>query len=148
MGKLIGGIVIVLVVLGGIYYWSSSSKPATMPAPQDTMTQPKNTAPTVAPEAPSIGTMREEIMVTGNEFAFQPSTLTLKKGEAVKITFKNTGKYPHNLAISGYNVATKTVAPGEEDSIQFTPDKTGTFPYSCTVDSHADKGMKGTLTVQ
>jgi len=152
MGKIIGAIIVILVIVAGVYYWFNSSKtdvtaPATSPT---TRTAPTQTAPVIqnpSTAAPVAGSVRE-IMVSGNEFAFQPSTLMLKMGEPVKITFKNMGKYPHNFAVADLNVATQTLQPGEQGDVTFTPSKTGTFTYTCTVDSHADKGMKGTVTVQ
>lgn len=89
-----------------------------------------------------------EINITGTEFAFTPATITVKKGQPVKVNFTNNGKYPHNWNVTDLNVQTKTIQPGESDSISFTPDKTGSFEFTCTVPGHADRGMKGTLTVQ
>jgi plastocyanin len=98
--------------------------------------------------SPTTAVAAEKITVEGNEYAFIPSTITLKKGQAAEITFKNTGKYPHNLSITDLGVKSKTIMPGEQDVITFTPDKTGSFAYLCTIPGHADKGMKGTLTVE
>jgi plastocyanin len=147
MGKLIGGIVVVLGIIAGIYFWSGSSKQVTAPATPEAVT-PSNVMVPATPQDAATTAKAKEITVSGSEFAFQPSTLTLKKGEPVKITFKNTGKFPHNLTLSGFGVASKTINPGEQDTFQFTPDQSGTSSYSCTVGTHADKGMKGTLTVQ
>lgn len=94
----------------------------------------------------SVNTM--QIAVTGNEFAFSPSEITVKSGQPMQITFKNMGKYPHDLSISELGVRTAVLDPGQQETLTFTPDKTGTFTYMCTVPGHADKGMKGTLIVQ
>ena len=145
MNKWIIGIVILVVVLGGGFFAVKLMKnniPAPTPAP--VVTQP-TTQPTA--QASSAASM-QEITVEGNEYAFIPSAITLKQGQEVKITFKNIGRLPHNLSISDFNVKSKTIQPGEEDTFTFTPDKTGSFTYTCTVPGHADKGMKGTLTVK
>lgn len=86
--------------------------------------------------------------VSGSEFAFSPSEISAKVGQPVKLTFKNTGKFPHNLTITELNVQSKTIQPGEEDTITFTPEKTGSFTFICTIPGHADRGMKGTLKVE
>jgi plastocyanin len=99
-------------------------------------------------QSPSSTAQVQKVTVEGSEYAFTPSTFTLKKGLPAEITFKNTGAFPHNLTIADLNVKTKTIQPGEQDTIQFTPDKTGQFAFLCTVPGHADKGMKGMLTVQ
>lgn len=86
--------------------------------------------------------------IDATEFSFKPDAFTLSAGEPVTLTFRNMGKYPHNFTISALNIHTKTIQPGESDTITFTPSKAGLFEYICSVDSHADKGMKGTLTVK
>ena len=97
---------------------------------------------------PSSSAAINKITVLGTEYAFSPSTITVKVGQPVQITFKNNGTFPHNLTIADLNVGTKTITPGQEDTITFTPTKAGSFPFICTVLGHADKGMKGTLIVQ
>lgn len=90
----------------------------------------------------------QELVVEGNEFTFNPKTLTVKKGQPVKITLKNTGSFPHNLVFQNLNAQTSIIQKGEETSVEFTPNETGQFPFVCTVDSHAEKGMQGTMIVQ
>lgn len=103
-------------------------------------------APTSPPSA-SSGPVTE-ISISAKEFAYTPSTVTVKKGEAIKINFTNDGTTAHNLSIEGLNVSTKTIGPGESDSITFTPASPGTFKYFCSVDSHRSLGLEGTLVVQ
>jgi len=90
----------------------------------------------------------KEIAVTGNEFAFNPSAITVKRGQPVQITFTNNGAYPHNFVLADLNIQTKTIQPGQSDTIKFIVDKPGQYTYICSVDSHADKGMTGVLTVE
>ena len=144
--------VIVAIVVYGLFYYFVLAKKGTNTY-NPTGTSQQSVSPTLAPTsvpttAVTSAMTSEKITVEGNEFAFTPPKITLKKGQEAVITFKNTGKYPHNLTISDLNVATKTIQPGEQDSITFTPNKTGSFSYACTVDSHAGKGMKGILTVK
>ena len=119
---------------------------------QTPTTQPQATMqPGTSPAAsamPSSSAAINKITVLGTEYAFSPSTITVKVGQPVQITFKNNGTFPHNLTIADLNVGTKTITPGQEDTITFTPTKAGSFPFICTVLGHADKGMKGTLIVQ
>lgn len=144
MNKIILGIVILVVVLGGGYYAVKAMRNTPTPTPE---VEEKTAQPTKSVESPTASAM-QEITVEGNEFAFTPSTITLKQGQEVKLTFKNTGKFPHNFVVADLNVKTKTIQSGEEDTVTFTPDKTGSFTYDCVVPGHADKGMTGTLTVQ
>jgi len=154
MGKIIAVIIILLVVGAGLYYWSTASKKNLTPFSNNSPTQSENAPSQAAPviqnpsaDAPAAGTTRE-ITISGNEFAFEPSTVTLKMGEPVQITFKNTGKYPHNFSLSDFGVSTPILAPGQQRAIVFAPDKTGEFSFTCTVGSHAEKGMVGKVIVQ
>ncbi len=132
-------VVIGLLIYGLVYYFVLSKNGAGN----------NNSAAQVTPSQSSSATAQaQKITVEGSEFAFTPSAITLKKGEQAEITFKNIGAFPHNLTVSALNVKTKTIMPGEQDTVTFTPDKTGQFAFLCTVPGHADKGMKGTLTVQ
>jgi nitrite reductase (NO-forming) len=140
-------LVIAVVVYGAVYYFILAKNGNGY---NNSAVTPTYTSPTITQLAPSStsAAVMQKITVSGSEFAFTPSTLTFKKGQPAEITFKNNGTYPHNLTIADLNVKTKTISPGEQDTIQFTPDKTGQFAFLCTVPGHADKGMKGTLTVQ
>lgn len=56
------------------------------------------------------------------------------------------GQFPHNFTITDLGVATDTVQPGQQTTVQFTPTAIGQFGFLCT--HTADKGMTGTLIVQ
>lgn len=142
--------VVIAVVLYGLFYYFVLAKKGGYN--NNSAVIPSYTTPTITPttpsQTPSLAVEVQKITVVGSEFAFNPSTIILKKGQPAEITFKNNGTFPHNLTIAALNVKTKTIQPGEQDTIAFTPDKTGQFAFLCTVPGHADKGMKGTLTVE
>lgn len=144
--KLIVVIVLLIMVLGGGYYLARSIKHA-MVHPSGQTVQPTTMQKATAGSVTTAPT-GQQITIVGTEFSFNPSAITVTKGQPVTITFKNEGAYPHNFTLSDLQVNTKTIQPGETDTVTFTPDKTGSFSYVCTVPGHADKGMKGTLTVQ
>ena len=140
-------LVIGVVVYGVVYYFILAKNGGGYNS--NSAAVPSYTSPTTIPsQAPSSTVQVQKVTVSGSEFVFTPSAITLKKGQPAEITFKNMGAFPHNLTISALNIKTKTIQPGEQDTIQFIPDKTGQFTFMCTVPGHADKGMKGTLTVQ
>lgn len=84
--------------------------------------------------------------VTGENFSFEPNTLTVKKGDTVRVVFKNEDGF-HDFKIDELGVATKQIQGGSEETVEFVADKAGTFEYYCSVGKHRDMGMKGTLTV-
>ena len=137
---------IFIIVLGGMYFIFKGKSTTPAPASQQQTVQPSpSTAPSGAMTSPEAG---QTVTVVGTEFAFTPSTITVKKGQAVTVTFKNNGQYPHNFTVAELNVKSETVSPGQETTVTFTPDKAGSFTFICSVPGHADRGMKGTLVVQ
>ena len=94
----------------------------------------------------SVGSVKE-LTVTGSNFAFAPKTLTVNKGDTVKITFVNSGGF-HDLKIDEFNVATQKINGGAQEVVTFVADKAGTFEYYCSVGTHRQMGMVGTLTVK
>ncbi len=102
---------------------------------------------TALPTSSSTGAVKN-FTVSGSEFAFSPNTLSVNKGDTVNVTFTNGGAFPHNFTIAELNVKSKTLSPGESDTVTFTADQAGTFTYFCSVPTHKDKGMVGTLTVK
>ena len=90
----------------------------------------------------------KEFEVSGSEFSFEPSSITVKAGQKVKIKFKNKGNAPHNLVIEGLGVGTKTIGNGQKDVIEFTASIPGKFAIICSVPGHKEAGMEGSLIVE
>lgn len=137
VGILIGIAVVAVLMVNG------AKKPATSTASPNTQSSPQKEVST--PEANSVV---KEITVTGNEYSYSPNSLTLQKGEQIKLSFKNAGNLPHNLLIDELGVATKTVKGGDSDTVTFTADKSGTFKFYCSVGNHRAQGMEGMTTVK
>ncbi len=96
------------------------------------------------------GAMMEarEIVVEGSEFSFSPKSISVKTGEKVKLTFNNTGSFPHNLTVEGLGIATRTIGGGESNTVEFTVEEGGTYATFCSVGNHRVQGMEGTLEVE
>lgn len=94
----------------------------------------------------STGTVKE-FVVKGANFSFSPSTMTVNKGDRVRIVFENSGGM-HDWVIDEFSARTKVIQSGQIETIEFTADKSGTFEYYCSVGTHRQMGMKGTLTVK
>ncbi len=88
-----------------------------------------------------------EFAVTGSSFAFAPNTMRVNKGDTVRITFTNSGGN-HDWVIDEFNARTAVLAAGKSQTIEFVANKTGSFEYYCSVGTHRQMGMKGTLTVE
>jgi len=78
---------------------------------------------------------------------FNKTTLSAPAGK-VTIAMANPSPLQHDVAIegNGVDVTGKIVSKGGTSTVSATL-KPGTYTFLCTVDGHADAGMKGTLTV-
>ncbi len=145
--------VVVLVLLGGGIFLASKNNTAVAPAPSDNTTQttPPAAVVSMAPEASSANSITpgavKEFTVTGSSFKFVPATLSVNKGDTVKITFKNSDGQ-HNIMFDDFSAGSKTIQSGATDTFQFVASKSGSFQYYCSVGNHKAMGMVGTLTVK
>lgn len=119
------GIVILLVVYGGFAVYKNQ----------------KDRAVGTTGEGPT-----KNFTVVGTDYSFSPAAISVKKGDTVNITFTSNDGY-HDLMVDGYNVSTERVNTNGKATVSFVADKAGSFSYYCTVGSHRDKGMNGTLVV-
>lgn len=87
------------------------------------------------------------VVVEGTEFEFNPSSISVTKGEKVRITFKNVGSSVHDFYIEELGIKTNLLNPGESQTVEFIADKTGTFTFYCTVPGHKELGMEGEIKV-
>ncbi|MEM2138343.1 MAG: cupredoxin domain-containing protein [Candidatus Anstonellaceae archaeon] len=89
----------------------------------------------------------KEFTITASRFKFEPSTITVNKGDRVRLTLRNSD-VSHGIAISEFNVDLRAGA-GETKSIEFLADKEGTFNFFCSIycgDGHPE--MSGKLVVK
>ena len=87
-----------------------------------------------------------EIQVTARKYEFAPSTITVKKGEQVKLTITAVD-HDHGFKLEAYGID-KLLKKGQATTIEFTADKAGTFPFQCSHFCGMGHGkMKGQLVV-
>jgi nitrosocyanin len=159
--RLIVIVAIVLVIIAGGAYFLTKNSSTTLPAATPTPTQAMQMQMTETPMASPSESMTmtgtpaatgttgsvKEVTVTGSNYKFAPATITVKKGDTVKITFKNSDGF-HDFVIDEFNVHTKTIPAGQTDTVQFVANKAGTYEYYCSVANHRQMGMVGKLIVQ
>jgi plastocyanin len=97
--------------------------------------------PALAAHSRQAGTT---VTVTATEFKFVLSAKSVPHGT---VTFKlvNKGALGHDFSINGKK--TPVIASKKTATLTVTFKKAGSYPYLCTVPSHAQAGMKGTLKV-
>jgi plastocyanin len=140
-------ILVVAIVVAALYFKSSKSKTPSQPMNSDQVSPAQSEENNQSETMPSE-TEVKDITVEGSEFSYSPSSINLMAGEPVRLTFNNIGTVAHNLVIDELGVTTKTVTPGESDTVEFTPDKSGTFTFYCSIDSHRARGMEGEVMVE
>ena len=85
----------------------------------------------VAPGFASTSDAPVTINVSVKRFAYEPSQITLKKGEPVVIKL-TTEDVAHGLKFKELNLNTK-IEKGKPAELAFTPDKVGDFVGHCSV---------------
>lgn len=130
----LGALLAVLIFGGAFVYFARQQVPA--PGSEGT--------PEMVVE--SSGEARE-IEVSGDEYRFTPSIITAKAGERLRVKFTNNGTLPHNFTIAELGVATRTISPGQQDSVEFTVEADTALTFYCSIGSHRALGMEGDLTV-
>ncbi len=88
----------------------------------------------------------KEFAIEGRNFSFMPASMNVNKGDTVRVTFKNIDGF-HDFVIDEFSASTKKIRSGEQETIEFVANSSGTFEYYCSVGSHRAQGMVGVLTV-
>ena len=97
------------------------------------------------PSSTHAGTMGgSTVKVVAKDFSFALSTKTVKAGR-VTFVIHNASPAMHDFVIAGQR--SPMVGPGKTTTLTVTL-KPGRYPYKCSVDSHAQLGMKGYLRVR
>lgn len=98
--------------------------------------------------APSAGGEGQKFTVDLNEWEIAPKDLQAKAGK-ISFDLKNTGKFPHSLAIdvNGTKQESKQLKGGETTTWEVDL-KAGTYKTWCPVGNHESRGMVGELVVE
>ncbi len=138
---------VVLVGMVAMYFLWTPTKTTTAPV-INTEVPPVVPLVVTPPTSQALpATSVKEFTVTGKNFAFSPSSISVSKGDSVKITFENNEGF-HDFVIDELNVATKKINGGQKEVLEFVADKTGSFEFYCSVGPHRALGMKGMLIVK
>ena len=88
-----------------------------------------------------------EIQVSARRYQFTPATITVKKGEQVRIAITAVD-HDHGFKLEAFNIE-KTIKKGTTEVVELTADKAGTFPFQCSHFCGMGHGkMKGQLVVE
>ena len=137
MKWLLGGVILLLIILGGIYLFTRGDNEAS-----ETSTQ--STTQEVATESADI---QSEATVRISSSGFSPDSVTIKVGGTV--TFINDDSADHQVASAPHPVHTDypklnvgVLKPGEMGTAEF--DEAGTFGYH----DHLNPSLTGKVVVE
>src|SRR5512136_1586817 len=86
------------------------------------------------------------IQITAKKFEYSPKEITLKKGVPVVLEFTSLDRL-HGFDCPGLKLRLD-IRPGKVNTLRFTPDKAGTFPFHCdNFCGSGHEGMRGTIIV-
>lgn len=106
----------------------------------------ENKSVTTPPVAPPVSIKVKEFTMTAKNWNFEPSKITVKKGDTVRLHIKSVD-VDHGFTLAAFGVST-TLKPGVTETVEFTADKVGNHSFFCSVFcGGGHKEMRGTLTV-
>ena len=74
--------------------------------------------------------------------------LKANAGDTVKVTLISGDGAQHNIFFDAFKAkSADVIGQGSSVTLEFTPDRDGTFPYYCTIPGHRQAGMEGKLIV-
>ena len=97
-------------------------------------------------DTPADPSQPREITVTARKFEFSPKTITVRKGESIKLVVTSED-VDHGFSLPAFGVR-ETIKAKQSKVIEFTPDREGKFEFACSVfcgDGHED--MTGEMIV-
>lgn len=87
-----------------------------------------------------------EMVVTDS--GIEPKILATTVGGKVKIHLRNKGSKEHNLIVPEFGIVTSNLGPGQENYIEFTANKKGTWAFFSDAPGKAEPGLAGSLKVE
>jgi plastocyanin len=105
--------------------------------------------PPPKPTTTAAGPVIRTIAISEREFRLSPASITVTQPGTYVLRGINRGTTAHGLALlgNGVDVASLAAQPGKTTTLRVTIGTPGRYELYCPVDSHADQGMRGTLTL-
>ncbi|MEX0917864.1 MAG: plastocyanin/azurin family copper-binding protein [Candidatus Paceibacterota bacterium] len=155
MKYVLGVLVVALLIAGGWYLANDVEAPVTDPMDESTETEmsdmdDENTISGSVVEIESSVVVDSDpvvIDISGHNFAFDQDEIRVQEGDTVVINFTSTDGF-HDWVVDEFDAATERVSAGNSSSVTFVADSAGTYEFYCSVGTHRQQGMVGTLIVE
>ncbi len=165
------GIIILILVLGGYFWFKESEKTK---APQSSLELEPKASPEVSREEKvqpekEVSQLKEEkerseakeevsekveqplqvkeFNIIAKQWEFEPDTIRVKRGDRVRLIIESVD-VAHGFGLPDFGID-EYLNPGDRVVVEFVADKKGVFPFRCTVYcgvGHSD--MRGRLIVE
>ena len=143
-----GSLGILLLLVGGVSLAACGGDTAPpTPVAQPTSATSNSANPT--PANPIQPKDANQVQVQLQEWAIVPAGMGIPAG-ATSFMVLNNGEFAHNLVIKNGNTEvgrTPNFTKAESPKVLDLDMKAGAYTWLCDIPGHAEKGMKGTLTV-
>ncbi len=90
----------------------------------------------------------ETYNVVISDHSFAPTMLRARPDHVVRINIVNKGTKTHNFILPAFYIYTPNLPAKQSTWVQFTPDKTGKFPFYSDADGDREAGLAGTMQVR
>lgn len=92
------------------------------------------------------------LQFTGENFVYyvngeENPTITVQEGDLVRVEYETASGF-HDWVIDEFGATEQVGADAGVQVLEFVADETGEFEYYCSVGSHRQQGMFGTLIVE
>jgi uncharacterized cupredoxin-like copper-binding protein len=95
--------------------------------------------------AAACGSGDPEVAVGMTEMAFEPSQITIQRGQKTILLLQNKGAVEHNLVVQRQPITSPTVQPGQTARLEIALPP-GNYPIVCNIPGHEEAGMTGQIT--
>ena len=139
-----------IILVGGFWFISTQSTTSTSDNNNAMMEETDQSDAITKDDSEENAIMEEpplkEFTVTGTNFEFDVDEITVNEGDRVRVTFINGGGF-HDWVLDEFNASTDQIQAGDSQTIEFIASQAGEYEYYCSVGSHREQGMVGTLIV-
>jgi len=147
MNKIAIAMLSLILIGSGIYFITDMQKNSaeTVVVKDDVVVTPAQEAK--KDEAAMEKSAVKTFTVSGENFSFSVKEMKVKRGDTVRVVFKNEEGF-HDWVIDEFNAKTQKLSAGKTETVEFVADKNGIFEYYCSVGAHRANGMVGKLIVE
>jgi uncharacterized cupredoxin-like copper-binding protein len=97
----------------------------------------------IALSAAACGSPDPQVKVVMTEMAYEPSQITIQRGQKTIFLLENKGTSEHNLAVQRQPITSANVAPGQTGRLEVALPP-GNYAIICTIPGHEE--MTGQIT--